>query len=380
MSATAVQASDNEALRLEQLANRFVAESLKYDPTVAYETGLPTRVHDRFADHGPRALAAREAEETAELKALDAIDRAQLPATSLATYAMLKENLESDLQLRVCRRELWNVNHFTGWMNEFAEVADKQPVGTSDLRAQALRRFGSVPHYVEIEIANLRRGLGEGYAAPQSVVRRVIAQLNGLIALPPDKSPYFVAGRDSDPAFRAAFRRLIAEHIEPTLKRYRDFLANEYLPHARPGVALSELPQSAACYQAYLRLYTTLSRTPQEVYDLGMRTVEANKADVVRIGAKLFGIEDFDKIVATSKARPENHFHSKEELLEYSRAFIARAKEQTASLIDRMPKQDCVIEPERDFEDEAGVSSHYDPNPDPLKPGIYRIELAVRRR
>ena len=375
MSATAVQASDNEALRLEQLANRFVAESLKYDPTVAYETGLPTRVHDRFADHSPRALAKREAEETAEVKALDAIDRARLPATSLATYAMLKENLESDLQLRVCRRELWNVNHFTGWMNEFAEVADEQPVGTSNLRAQALRRFGSVPHYVDIEIANLRRGLGEGYAAPQSVVRRVIAQLNRLIALPPDKSPYFVAGRDSDPAFRAAFRRLIAEHIEPTLKRYRDFLTNEYLPHARPGVALSDLPQGAACYQAYLRLYTTLSRTPQEVYDLGMRTVEANKADVVRIGAKLFGIEDFDKIVATSKERPENHFHSKEELLEYSRAFIARAKEQTASLIDRMPKQDCVIEPERDFEDEAGVSSHYDRNPDPLKPGIYRIEL-----
>jgi uncharacterized protein (DUF885 family) len=207
MSATAVQATDNEALRLEQLANRFVAESLKYDPTVAYETGLPTRVHDRFADHSPRALAARDAEEAAELKALDAIDRAQLPATSLATYAMLKENLESDLQLRVCRRELWNVNHFTGWMNEFAEVADKQPVGTSDLRAQALRRFGSVPHYVNIEIANLRRGLGEGYAAPQSVVRRVIAQLNGLIALPPDKSPYFVAGRDSDPAFRAALKQ-----------------------------------------------------------------------------------------------------------------------------------------------------------------------------
>jgi len=56
---------------------------------------------------------------------------------------MLKEKLESDLQLRVCRRELWNVDHFTGWMNEFAHVADKQPVGTSGLRTQALRRWGT---------------------------------------------------------------------------------------------------------------------------------------------------------------------------------------------------------------------------------------------
>ncbi len=375
MSATAVQAADNEALRLEKLANRFVAESLEYDPTLAYVTGLPTRVHDRFADHSPRALAAHDAEEAAELKALEAIDSAQLPPASQATYAMLKERLESDLQLRVCRRELWNVNHMDGWVNAFAEVADKQPVGTSDLRAQALKRFGSVPHYIDIEIANLRRGLKEGYAAPQSVVRRVIGQLDGLTALLPDKSPYFVAGRDSDSAFRASFTRLIAEKIDPALKRYRDFLANEYLPQARRGVALSDLPQGAACYQAYLRHYTTLSRTPQEVYDLGTRTVEANKADVVHIGAKLFGTEDFDKIVAASKSRPENHFHSKEELLEYSRAFIARTKQKSAALIDRMPAQDCVIEPERDFEDQAGVSSHYEPNPDPSKTGIFRIEL-----
>jgi uncharacterized protein (DUF885 family) len=40
-----------------------------------------------------------------------------------------------------------------------------------------------------------------------------------------------------------------------------------------------------------------------------------------------------------------------------------------------MPKQDVVIEPERDFEDAAGVSSHYDPEPDASKTATYRIEL-----
>src|SRR6185312_1045892 len=40
-----------------------------------------------------------------------------------------------------------------------------------------------------------------------------------------------------------------------------------------------------------------------------------------------------------------------------------------------MPEQECVVEPERDFEEQAGVSSHYDPDPDPSRPGFYRIEL-----
>jgi uncharacterized protein (DUF885 family) len=40
-----------------------------------------------------------------------------------------------------------------------------------------------------------------------------------------------------------------------------------------------------------------------------------------------------------------------------------------------MPQQDAVVEPQHDFEEQAGVSSHYEPNPDVTKPGIYRIQL-----
>jgi uncharacterized protein (DUF885 family) len=54
---------------------------------------------------------------------------------------------------------------------------------------------------------------------------------------------------------------------------------------------------------------------------------------------------------------------------------LVRAKARTASLVDRMPKQDAVVEPERDFEEQAGVSSQYDAVPDTSKPGIYRIQL-----
>ena len=52
-----------------------------------------------------------------------------------------------------------------------------------------------------------------------------------------------------------------------------------------------------------------------------------------------------------------------------------RAKAKTATLVDRMPVQAAVVEPERDFEEAAGVSSHYDQDPDNSKPGIYRIQL-----
>ena len=369
-------ASETPEQQLNALADHVVGEFVAYDPTISYFTGLQTTDHSRFADRSPRALAAWDARETAALHALTAIDASALPVSSRAAYAVLKEQLESDLQLRVCRIELWNVNHFNGWQAAFAEVAEQQPVGTAAARAQALKRWRSLPGYLDVEISNLRQGLGQGYAAPKSVVLRVIAQMDGLIAAPPHKSPFYSpADRDGDGEFRTAFAKLIGGKINPAIKRYRDYLRNDYLPHARDGIAVSDLPDGKRCYQAFLRVNTTLNRTAQEVYDLGRATVEANKADVIRIGSSLFGTTDYDSIISKSKARPENHFRSKDELLAYSRELLIRAKTRTATLVDRLPTQDAIIEPERELEDAAGVSSHYIPNPDISKPGVYRIEL-----
>lgn len=368
--------TDAPGAGLNALATRYVGEVVDNDPTIVYDTGLTTKDHDRFADRTPRGFAAFAAKEDADLAELNKLDLASLPVGSRAAYAVLREMLEADIQMRVCKTELWNVNHFAGWQSAFADVADAQPVGTPAARAQALKRWSSLPQYIGVEIDNLNRGLAQGYSAPQSVVRRVIAQMDQLSALAAAQSPFYSpAKRDSDPAFRAALARLVIDEINPALRRYGDYLKNQYLPKAREGIAVSDLPQGTACYQAFLRMNTTLNRSPREVFELGRKTVEANQAAVIALGKRLFGLSEFRAIVAHSKVRPENHFHSQDELLSYSRDLLAKAKTKSFTLVESLPLQDVVIEPERDFEESAGVSSHYDQNPDTAKPGIYRIEL-----
>lgn len=365
------------ARQLEALSDRFVADSLDYDPTQAYTTGLATTIHDRFADRTPAALAAFDAKERAALTALKRLDPKDLPATSIATYAQLREKLESDLQLRICRHELWNVDHFDGWQDTFADVADAQPVATPDERAQALRRWASLPHYIDVEIANLRRGLAAGYSAPKSVVRKVIRQLDDLTAGAPEASPFYTpAAHSEDPTFKADFKHLISARVNPALRRYRDFLADTYLPQARDSIAVSDLPDGEACYRAFLRTETTLDRSPRAVFDLGQQTVSANEAEILRLGGKLYGTSDIAATLAAAKANPQEKFASKDDLLSFSREFMARAKSATAAqLIAALPVQDVVIEHERDFEEQAAVSSHLDIQPDVSKPEIYRIEL-----
>jgi uncharacterized protein (DUF885 family) len=363
--------------RLDALADRFVDETVAYDPTLAYESGLPTTAHDRFADRTPAGLAAFERAERRDLAALRQIDVSALPAKSRSIYANLREKLESDLQLRVCRTELWNVNHFNGWQAAMADVAAAQPVDTAELREQALRRWTGFPGFIAVEIANLEHGLALGYSAPKSVVRRVIGQVDTLTRTAPEASPFFSpAARAADPAFKADWQRLLVQRINPALERYRDFLKLNYLPRARDGVAISDLPNGPACYRAFLRAETTLDRPPKAVFDLGRRIVAGNASDVAHMGKRLFGTTDLQAILLAAKSAQGERFGSKEELLTFSRAFLNRARAQTAdSLIPRLPTQDVVVEPERDFEEAAGVSSHLDIQPDATKPAKYRIQL-----
>ena len=364
--------------KLSRLADRFVDQQLAYDPTLSYTTGLPTTDNSRFADRTLRALAALDEQQRHDLRELHGINVQGLSPRARATYANLREQLEANLQLRVCKTELWNVNHFDGWQSSFAEVAERQPVSSAEDRRQALQRWASLPLYVQVEIANLKLGLAQGYSAPQSVVRRVIQQMGDMAAADPEKSPFFSpAQRSGDSAFQASFRQLIQEQINPALRAYRDYLQAEYLPKAREGVALSDLPNGAACYQAFLRANTTLERTPREVFDLGQKTVAANVLDVQKIGERQFHSSDLPTILAAIKSKPAEHFQSREDMLAFSRDFLERTKQKTgASLISQMPKQDVVIRPLSSFEESAGVGSRFQQEPNPARPAVYLINLS----
>ncbi|ADO75941.1 conserved uncharacterized protein [Stigmatella aurantiaca DW4/3-1] len=375
-AAGSAHAAPSPAEEVEALAAQVVALSLEADPTIAYFTGLTPPTHGRFADHSPKALRALERQEDALLTRLNAIDAKALPGPSLTTHAILREMLEAGRGLRICHSEQWSLSHMFGWQLQFPEIAEKQPIETADLRAQALQRWRSVPRYVDTEIAQLRTGLSRGYSVPKSVVRRVIQQLDGLLAAQAEASAFYSpAKRSEDPAFQKAFASVITTQIHPALKKYRQFLDKTYLPKARDSLGLSALPNGKACYAAYLRFYTTLDRSPQEVFDLGRQTVEKNVAEVQSLGQKTFGTSGFAEIISRLKTDPANRFTSEDEVFTYSRALVERAREASANSFLKMPSQPIEVRPYPDYMKGSGVSSHYEFEPDPKKPARYMLQL-----
>ena len=260
-----------------------------------------------------------------------------------------------------------------GWHSGYSQIAQLQPVGDAQLRDQAIARWSKMSAYIDQEIANLEEGLGLGYSAPRTVVQRVVDQLDGLLSLDTEQSPFFSpAVRDGDVGFAQAMRGIVEEQIYPALTRYRDFLAGTYMNSARQELSVTANPDGLECYEASLRAYTTLDRSGQEVFEIGQQTVNANRAMVIELGKEAYGLDDFRAIIEQAKNDPADGFTNKEELLQFSRDMVQRAESEMPNWVVTMPKQPVVVVPFEEHEEGTGMSAHYRPAGKD-RPGEYRI-------
>lgn len=362
---------------LDRLAERRVALQVSYNPVSAYSLGVTAADHRRWADRSPDAIAAFQRQSDAILDELERIDATRLTTPQRrSTHAAMLEWLQAERQARVCRFELWAVNHMGGgWhLNALSNAARDQPVGTAAERADALARWSALPAFIDREIANARLGLSLGYSAPKSVVHRVIRQIEGIVAAEPEKLPFFApATRTEDPVFQASFRNVLTGPVNAAFRRYGAFLREEYLPRARDSLGVSAHPNGRACYSASLRSYTTLQRTPEDVFSLGQQTVTANAARVRALGRAQFGTGDLAVIVPLIAEARDNRFSSEQELIDYARAIAARAKALSGPLFLSLPEQELRVEPFDAFRRGTGANAYYQSQINPALPAVYRI-------
>lgn len=368
------QSAPDDAARVTALADEYVAAFVAAYPEEAELSGFALERHDGFTDNRPAALAAWRAREDAWAAALAGIDGARLRGRpEWVTYGMLRERVEASRAQRVCRGELWPVNQMSGWQAGIATLAQVQPVGTPALREQALGRFGRLPRYVDNEIAWLREGVRQGYTVPRRNVELVIQQLDAVLAAPPEQSPFHgPAARDSTPAFRAAWAALERDALLPAARRYRDFLAGEYLPAARETLGVGALPNGRACYQALFRGVTTLDRAPEETFRLGEARVARNQAEVMEIGRRAWGTAALDSIRARVRG---DRFADREEMMAFSREAVERARARVPAWFRALPRAPVVIEPHPAFLEATASDQYFPAAEDGSRPAQYRINL-----
>src|SRR5437867_1506802 len=368
--------TDSLAGRVRRLVDSYVAAYFERHPDEATLAGVAGVRHDRWPDNSPQGIAhwwLRENAWLAELEATHAESLAGRPEWTAA--GIMRDALEGSVGTRLCRFELWNVSHTNGgWIPTVTSLAAAQPVGTAAARSQALARWRAVPRYIATETANQREGLRVGYTAPQGNVRIVLTQLDTLLATPLERSPlYDPARRDSTPRFRAELTRVIQRDIVPAMRRYREFLATQYLPRARSAIGVSANPYGDECYRATIRATTGLALSPDSVHRLGLATVQQLEGEMRAIAVRSFGTADVAGLLERLRTDTAYTFRTREEMLAQARGALERATAAMPRWFGRLPRAPVVVEAYAAYRERQSVGEWNPPAEDGSRPGLYLL-------
>jgi uncharacterized protein (DUF885 family) len=368
------------ARKIEALAQEYFAAWLQAFPLDAMSSGVPEAPNDRLGDNSLAAVSAWQRREDAWLARLQSIEVEQVRGSPPeVTYGVLRETLEASRQTRICHDELLPLSQQGGFQIDLPVLSQLQPLGTDKLRVDALARWRAMPTYIDNEIATLREGVRQGYTQPRLNVREVLDQLDDILRLPPAQSPFAgLADRDSTPGFRDSVVAVVAREILPAVRRYRSYVASDYLPHARETIALSALPHGAECYRALVRRYTTLTLEPQALYQLGLKQMAAIEAEMRRIAKRSFGTSDLPALMQRLRTDSLYTFHHREEVIGAAEQAVARAKQAMPAWFGHLPKGGVTVDPCLPFEEKTGCPNSYiSGTPNGARPGLWRINASV---
>ncbi|BCS30935.2 hypothetical protein TBR22_A01360 [Luteitalea sp. TBR-22] len=344
-------------------------------PESATQMDLPGADHGALRDNTEAGFARWDAEADRLLAAVRAVKVGPADADRVL-HGVLLDELERDAAMRVCRLELWGVfSYVNGWQASLTDLARIQPVGTDALREAALRRARAVPGYIDNEIVLLRRGLAAGYSSPRVIVEEVIAQLDGLLAGDPARSPFAApTQRDTTAAFVGAFTGVVRDAINPAIGRYRDFLKREYLPAAREAIGVSANPEGRACYDAALRQFATVAIPADEVYEIGWRELRRLDEEMRPLAKALTGQDDVARAMRMVTTEPRFTFRSADEIIATAQAAQDRARAAMPRAFGLRTDVAVQIQPYPEFRARAGAPGQYQPpSMDGRRPPIHLV-------
>lgn len=336
--------------RLAAIADSFVALNRFQGPTGPW---------------GEQSDAARLALESRQDKlaaALREVNRADLTAPNdIILYSNLTEVNDARRASRVCRYHLWNgTNAFAGWHNAASNAARTQAVGTDAARQRALGNFRQLPAAIRAERALLARGLDSGYTASRAVIAQVIRQLDDLLPSDIRRSPlYAPADRDSSEQFRQEWHAMLADSVYPMAREYRSYLQDEYAPRARAEGSLKEQPNGVACYEADLRLRTSVRANVDSLMRDARQQYEQIAKRLAPIVRELTGENDLGRGIMLLRSDARFTFPSRDSVLAAYRAMTKVAESRIGRVVAGVSPESLAVMPYAAFQENAGLPPQY---------------------
>jgi uncharacterized protein (DUF885 family) len=395
LAATALSACNQSTKNVTDAANpqfarlcdQYYEESLKLNPLGATYIG-DNRYDDLLPNDGSAAHLTKVKNFNQQyLDSLKKYDRAALDENDALSYDVLKDQLEISIEGSKYHFEYLPFNQMFALpltIGQLGSGTGAQPFKTVKDYANWLKRVDAFSVWADTATANFRKGMAAGVVLPKALVLKMYPQMLSMVVTDPKKSLFYGPINLLPKDFSAADRKRITGEYEkailtvivPAYQKLGTFLKDEYLPKARSTSGYSAMPGGKEMYTYLVRQQTTTTRTPEEIYQTGLKEVARIRSvmDSIRkqTGFKGDLMAFFEYMKTDRRFMP---YKTSAEVLAAFEDIYKRIEPNLKKLFNVTPKTPFEIRQTEAFRAASASAEYNQGSADGKRPGIFYVPI-----
>ena len=326
--ATQAQTSDDA---LAVLVAEYWEYRLAENPILATSAGVAGANH-QLPRVTPVDEARRLMSERRFLARARDLEDARLSTTARIDRDVLVWVLQDNIAARELDLARIPFNSFSGFFTAALRASRGLRFTTEEDYRDYIMRLGDFTRFFDENIANMQRGIEDGFVLPKIVIDGVAPTVRGQITKTVKESalykPFLDMPASIDEAtarrLRADARVAIRAGAFVALERLAVFLEGEYRDAATGTIGASELPAGAAYYAHQIRRYATRTDlTAADIHQIGLNEVARIRAEMMEVIATTDFDGSFEEFTEFLRTDPQFYADSAGALLREA-AYIAK--------------------------------------------------------
>ncbi|MNK04099.1 hypothetical protein D3C87_219570 [compost metagenome] len=376
-----------ENKNFSKLCDQYYEEGLKLFPLNATYAG-----DDRYNDLLPNDGSVQFIQETKDyytkyLDSLKGYDPEKLNENDRLSYDVLKDELQVSLNGLKYHFEYLPFNQMVSLPLTFGQLGSgtgAQPFKTVKDYDNWLKRVSAFSVWADTAIGNFKKGIQAGIILPSALVVKMYPQMYSMVVTDPKKSLFYDPitnfpkdfSAEDKKRFTESYTKAILNEIIPSYKKMGDFLKNDYLPKARTSSGFSALPDGKAMYVYLVGQQTTTTKSPEEIYQTGLKEVARIKNQMDSIKNKVGFKGDLHAFFASMQVDPKfTPYKTPKQVLDAFEGIHKRMEPNLKKMFNHVPKTPFEIRQTEAFRAASASAEYVQGSADGKRPGIFYVPI-----
>lgn len=321
------------------------------------------------------------------LSELKNIDFDKLSEEEKNSYDIIKWEAEVGISLLEQNGNLTPINQFDGThltMGQLASAESAQPFKTVDDYEKFHKRLVLYTVWIDSAIVYMKKGMEKNVVLPKTLAAKVVPQFETLITPKAEDNLFYSSCKKFPTEFTQQqkdklskkYSATISEKLIPQFQKMVKFLNEEYVPKCRTTSGIGSLNGGNELYKSLVKQWTTTTKTPEEIHELGLKEVARIKSEMEKVKTQVgFNgtiIEFFDYVRNKPELKP---FKNPEEVIANFEKYHKIIKPNVDKLFSLQPKTPFQIKRTEAFREKTASAEYMQGATDGSRPGTFYVPI-----